>query len=189
MPTRQYNLTKAMDSRRKFGPDKIGNPNYGQEAVNFFSNEKINKLTRSWPVGLEGLFWIRNKVWYSFFLWTLGLAFGGFTLWPFKSRGHGSSWPKLWTLGFAFGNFTMCLTKDSNSYVLLTISSPFLWTLNKVWPFNPTASRLGRPINNVWPSLQMYMQLEQCDVCVVCEQRFVGPHPPTRAAKHFKIPS
>ena len=35
----------------------------------------------------------------SFFLWTLGLVFGGFTLWPSKLRGHGTSWSKVWTLG------------------------------------------------------------------------------------------
>jgi hypothetical protein len=27
----------------------------------------------------------------------------------------------------------------------LSISNPFLWTLNKVWPLNPTASQLGPP--------------------------------------------
>ena len=37
MPTWQHFLTKATDSRRKFGSDKNGNPNYGQEAVEFFS--------------------------------------------------------------------------------------------------------------------------------------------------------
>jgi len=25
-------------------------------------------------------------------------------------------------------------------YILLAIFSPFLWSLNKVWPFNPTTS-------------------------------------------------
>ena len=38
MPTWQKNLTKPMDSRRKFGSDKNGNPNYNWEAVNFFHN-------------------------------------------------------------------------------------------------------------------------------------------------------
>jgi hypothetical protein len=30
-------------------------------------------------------------------------------------------------------------------FILLVNFNPFLWTLNKVWPLNPTASRLGRP--------------------------------------------
>ena len=30
-------LTKAMDSQRKFGSDRNGNPNYDREASNFFS--------------------------------------------------------------------------------------------------------------------------------------------------------
>jgi hypothetical protein len=37
MPTWQYFFTKATDSQRKFGLDRNGNPNYGREAVNFFS--------------------------------------------------------------------------------------------------------------------------------------------------------
>jgi hypothetical protein len=48
---------------------------------------------------LEGLFWTRNKLGCSFFLWTLDLAFGGFTL---------------------------CPGKVSNSYILLAILSSFL---------------------------------------------------------------
>jgi hypothetical protein len=76
----------------------------------------------------------------------LGSDFGGFTLWPSKSRDYEVSWPKVWTLGLAFGDFTLCSTKDSNSYIYwLIILNPFLWTLNKVWPFNPTTSRLGWP--------------------------------------------
>jgi hypothetical protein len=39
---------------------------------------------------LEELFWAANKVGCSFFLWTLGLAFGGFKLWSSKSRCRGS---------------------------------------------------------------------------------------------------
>jgi hypothetical protein len=31
-----YFLKKAMDSRRKFGSDMNGNPNYGREAVGYF---------------------------------------------------------------------------------------------------------------------------------------------------------
>src|SRR5579875_2441704 len=45
----------------------------------------------------------------------------------------------------AFGGCTPSLAKDFNFYFLLTIFSPFCWTLNKVWLLNPTASRLGRP--------------------------------------------
>jgi hypothetical protein len=60
---------------------------------------------------LKRLFWARSKVGCSFFLWTLGLA---------------------------FGSFTLCPAEGSNSYILLTIFNLFLWTLNKVWPFNPT---------------------------------------------------
>jgi hypothetical protein len=37
MPTLQYFLTKATESWMKFGPDMNGNPNYGWEAVEFFS--------------------------------------------------------------------------------------------------------------------------------------------------------
>jgi hypothetical protein len=73
-------------------------------------------------------------------VWSSGLAFGGFTLWLSELRGRGSSWPKVWTLDLAFGGFTLCLAKDSTYYILLAISSPFLWILNKVWPLNPTAS-------------------------------------------------
>jgi hypothetical protein len=54
-------------------------------------------------------------------VWTLGLAFGGFTLWPSKSRGHGSSWPQVWTSGLAFGGFTLCPAEGSTYYILLAI--------------------------------------------------------------------
>jgi hypothetical protein len=80
----------------------------------FIKKSNIDKIL---VVRLEGLFWTDNKAVWSFFLWTLGLAFGVFTQGP---------------------------TEGSNSYILLAISSMFLWTLNKVWPFNPTASWLGR---------------------------------------------
>jgi hypothetical protein len=42
-----YFLKKAADPRRKFGSDGNGNPNYGREAVGFFSL-KNESLTRSW---------------------------------------------------------------------------------------------------------------------------------------------
>jgi hypothetical protein len=56
-------------------------------------------------------------------------------LWEFMAKG----------LDLAFGGFTLCLAEGSNSYIFLATFNPFFWTLNKVWPFNPTASRLGRP--------------------------------------------
>jgi hypothetical protein len=45
----------------------------------------------------------------------------------------------------AFGGFIICLAEDSTYSILLAIFSSFLWTLNKVWPLNPTASQLARP--------------------------------------------
>jgi hypothetical protein len=48
-------LKKATDSQRKFGPDGNGNPNYGQEAVNFFSLQN-QSLTRSRPLDWRGYF-------------------------------------------------------------------------------------------------------------------------------------
>jgi len=43
------------DSQRKFGLDGNGNPNYGREAVGFFSL-KNQSLTRSWPLDWRGYF-------------------------------------------------------------------------------------------------------------------------------------
>jgi hypothetical protein len=60
----------------------------GQEAVDLFLYFFDKILT----VRLEGLFWVGNKMGCSFFLWTLALAFGGFTL---------------------------CLAKGSNSYYFI----------------------------------------------------------------------
>jgi hypothetical protein len=88
------------------------------ERPSIFFHKKISKTDKFLVIILERLFWAGNREGCSLFLWTLGLAFGGFTLYP---------------------------AEGSNSYALLAIFSPFLWTLNKVWPFNPTASRLGRP--------------------------------------------
>jgi hypothetical protein len=48
-------LKKAMDSRKKFGLDGNGNPNYGREAVGFFSLNN-QSLTRSWPLDWRGYF-------------------------------------------------------------------------------------------------------------------------------------
>jgi hypothetical protein len=89
----------------------------------------LKKFGKFLAVRLRGLFWAGNKVGCSFFLSTLDLTFGGFTL---------------------------CPVEGSNSYILKAILSPFLWTLNKVWPFNPTASRLGRPECEVALSHHIY---------------------------------
>ena len=53
--TNDYFLKKATESRRKFGSDGNGKPNYGQDATGFFSfkNSMINKIL---AVRLEGLF-------------------------------------------------------------------------------------------------------------------------------------
>ena len=48
----------------------------------------------------------------------------------------------LFIFKFIFGRTcygtTVCPANGSNSYILLTIFNPFLWTLLKVWRFNPT---------------------------------------------------
>jgi hypothetical protein len=67
----------------------------------FFIKNIIKKTNKILADRLEGMFWVGNKVWCSFFLWTLGLAFEGFASWPSKSRGcesHGQrfglwAWP------------------------------------------------------------------------------------------------
>jgi hypothetical protein len=115
-PTWQYLFTKATTSQRKLGLDMHGNlwtPKLWSRGCQYFfiKNKKTDKILAA---RLEGLFWEGTNMGCLFFFWTLGLAFGGFTL---------------------------CPTKGSNSYILLAIFTPFLWTLNKVWPFNPMASR------------------------------------------------
>jgi hypothetical protein len=50
----------------------------------------------------------------------------------------------VWTLGLAFGGFTLCLAKGSTYYILLAIFNSFLWTLNKVCPLR-AGSHYGRP--------------------------------------------
>jgi hypothetical protein len=45
----------------------------------FMNKSNIDKIL---AIGLEGLFWAGNKVGCSIFLWTLSLAFGGFTPCP-----------------------------------------------------------------------------------------------------------
>jgi hypothetical protein len=107
----------------------------------FLFMKKIQSLTRFWPLDWRGYFEQEIK-WHAplgIGLW--GLAFGGFIQWLSKSRGHGSSWPK----DLDFGGFTLCPAEGSTYYILLAIFNSFLWTLNKFWPLNSTASRLGRP--------------------------------------------
>jgi hypothetical protein len=65
-----YFLKKATDSRRKFGLDMNGNPNYGREAVGFFSL-KYQSLTISWPLDWRG--YLENGIkWHA----PLSLDFG-----------------------------------------------------------------------------------------------------------------
>jgi hypothetical protein len=47
-----------------------------------FFIKRIKKTDKILGVGLERLFWVGNKLGCFFFLWTLGLAFGDFTLCP-----------------------------------------------------------------------------------------------------------
>jgi hypothetical protein len=91
-------FTKATNSRR-FGSDKIENPNYTREAVNFFSQSKM-KLTRSWPLDRRGCFGQRIK-------WDACFSFGLWA-WPLEAShyGHpsqeamGVHGQKVWTLEF-----------------------------------------------------------------------------------------
>jgi hypothetical protein len=113
----------------------------------FFSFKK-SKLDKILDGRLEGFFWAGNKVGFSFFMgwvWTSGLAFGGFTLWPSKLRGRGSSWPNVWTLGLAFEGFTLCLAEGSNSYILLAILTQFLRLSTKIGHSISRHLDLGRP--------------------------------------------
>jgi hypothetical protein len=43
----------------------------------------------------------------------------------------------------AFGGFTLCPAEGSTYHILLAILNSFLWTLNKVWPLNPTTFWFG----------------------------------------------
>jgi hypothetical protein len=121
-------LKKVTDSQRKFGSDNTGNPNYGQEAIKFFSL-KSQSLTRSWPLDCfeQGIKWDAP----------LGLDFGlGFwrlhTMavqverpWEFMAKGFG-----LWTWALEhqllyFNSYFQPISLDSQQ---------------KVWPLNPMAS-------------------------------------------------
>jgi hypothetical protein len=50
-----------------------------------------------------------------------------------------------WTLDLTFRTLHYAQPKAPILIILSAIFNPFLWTLDKVWPFNPTASRLGQP--------------------------------------------
>jgi hypothetical protein len=75
---------KATDSRRKFGSDGNGNPNYGREVVGFFSSKK-SIIDKTLIIRLEGLFQARNKVECSF----------GFGLWAWPLEASHYERPSL----------------------------------------------------------------------------------------------
>jgi hypothetical protein len=110
-----------MDSRRKFRSDGNGNPNSGQEAVDFVFHKKNQSLTRRWPLDWRGCFGQGIK-WDA----PLDLDFG-LGLWRLHTIGvqaerlWKSSWPKVWTLDLSCGGFTLCLAKGSNSYSSMTM--------------------------------------------------------------------
>jgi hypothetical protein len=61
--------------------------------------------------------------------------------------GHGIKWgapssSELWAWPL---RLHIMPSRRLQSYIVLAIFSPFIWTLNNVWPFNSTASQLGRP--------------------------------------------
>jgi hypothetical protein len=66
---------------------------YGREAIDLF-RKKTKRNHKILTARMEGMFWAGKKVGCSFLLWTLGLAFGGFTLCPTED----STW--LWSTHF-----------------------------------------------------------------------------------------
>ena len=56
LPTWQYFWTKVMDSRRKFGLDKNGNPNHGREVVDYFHKKRESRTDKILAFDLEGCF-------------------------------------------------------------------------------------------------------------------------------------
>jgi hypothetical protein len=78
-----YFWKEPTDSQRKFGLDGNGNPNYGREAVGFFSL-KNQSLTRSWALDWRGYFEQGIKVACSF----------GFGLWAWPLEASHYAWPK-----------------------------------------------------------------------------------------------
>jgi hypothetical protein len=65
---------------RKLGLDRNGKTQTMVERLSILFLKNNHKLTRCWPLTWRGCFVQGNKVGCSFFLWTLGLDFGGFTL-------------------------------------------------------------------------------------------------------------
>ena len=67
--------------------------------------------------------------------------------------GQGLKWnaPSSSLLRLAVGDSTLCLAEGSNTYLLLIICNPFLWTLNRDWPLNSTTSQLGNNHSVKWP--------------------------------------
>jgi hypothetical protein len=118
MPTWQYFITKTMDSRRKFESDGNGNQTTVERPSIFFSS-KNQKLTWSWPLDWRGCFEQRIK-------WDAPSFFG------------------LWACPLEASHYAQ-LKAPIPTFYKLCIFSPFRWTLNKIWPFNPTASWLGWP--------------------------------------------
>jgi hypothetical protein len=112
-------------------------------------HKKNQTLTRSWLSDWEGLLWARNKVGCSFKF--------GLLAWPLEASHYGGpSWEAVGVHGQRFGLWAWPLEAShyARSKVPITklywlyVSSPFLWTLNKVWPLNPTASLTSTAI--VW---------------------------------------
>ena len=116
----------------------------------FFSIKKTNKIL---AVRLKRLFWARKKVECSFFLWILGLTFGGFTLWLSKSRGCESSdfgcgfW-KLHTMPdrrlrfLYFISYSQPISLDSQQSLAiqshdLSTSMAIVWS-GPYWAFSPS---------------------------------------------------
>ena len=83
----------------------------------------------------------------------MGCSFGfGLWAWPLEAHIIAVEVERPWKFmakgldfGIGLGRLTLYPVEGSTYYILLAIFSSFLWTLNKVWPLNPTASRLGRP--------------------------------------------
>ena len=136
-------LPKQWTFEGSLGRTRLETQTMVERPLDFF-HKKISTLTRYWSLDWRGCLGREYTRMLSLSL-SMGLTFEGFTVWPPKSRGGGSSWPEVWTMGFAFGGFTLCPSESSNSCILLAFSNPFFWTLNKVWSFNPTDSRPGRP--------------------------------------------
>jgi hypothetical protein len=92
-----YFLKKAIDSRRKFGSDRNGNPTYGQEVVNVFLSKK-QSLTRSSLLGWRG--YVEEGIkWYA----PLGSDFG-LDLWKLHTMAVQVERPwKMMDKGLNFG--------------------------------------------------------------------------------------